>query len=129
MSADDLRGLYGLANTLLFPSEREGFGIPVLEAGIMGLLVVISDIPSLRELGGMETVYIYPDERAEDVACRIVRAFDRSSQLTFRRKIISTYSWDALFENKILPAVSRPESIWRRKRNRTDSAPRRDRKA
>ena len=118
VSNADLRALYGISNTLLFPSEREGFGIPVLEAGIMGLLVVISDIPALREIGGMETVYIYPDERAEDVACRMVRAFDRSAQLVFRKKIISTYSWDALFENKILPAVFSPEQLWKNRRTR-----------
>ncbi|MDP6524154.1 MAG: glycosyltransferase family 4 protein [Kiritimatiellia bacterium] len=116
VSNEDLRGLYGISNTLLFPSEREGFGIPVLEAGIMGLLVVISDIPALREIGGMETVYIYPDERAEDVACRMVRAFDRSAQLVFRKKIISTYSWDALFDQKILPAVFEPEQLWKKRR-------------
>lgn len=115
VSDDDLRGMYSSSNVLLFPSEREGFGIPVLEAGIMGLLVVISDIPALREIGGMETVYIYPDERVEDVACRIVRAFDRSPQLMFRRKIVSTYSWDALFAKRILPAITNPRTIWKAK--------------
>ncbi|MBL7116106.1 MAG: glycosyltransferase family 4 protein [Kiritimatiellae bacterium] len=119
ISDDDLRALYAVSNTLLFPSEREGFGIPVLEAGIMGLLVVISDIPALRELGGMETVYIYPDERAEDVACRMVRAFDRSPQLVFKRKIISTYSWEALFTNKILPAIDDPSSLWKSRKIET----------
>lgn len=118
VSNEDLRALYGISNTLLFPSEREGFGIPVLEAGIMGLLVVISDIPALREIGGMETVYIYPDERAEDVACRMVRAFDRSAQLVFRKKIISTYSWDALFDQKILPAVFEPEELWKNRKTK-----------
>jgi len=116
VSNDDLRGLYGVSNMLLFPSEREGFGIPVLEAAITGLLVVVSDIPALRELGGKDTVYIYPKDSAETVACRILRGFNRSPRLVFRKKIIATYSWDAVFNEKILPAVVKPQSVWKKRK-------------
>jgi glycosyltransferase involved in cell wall biosynthesis len=115
VSNEDMRGLYGVSNVLLFPSEREGFGIPVLEAGIYGLLVVISDIPSLRELGGRDTVYIYPNESADTVACRVVRAFGRSPRLVFKRRVIANYSWDAVFADKIRPAVLHPNAVWKRR--------------
>ncbi len=39
---------YRLADALLLPSLEEGFGIPVLEAGLAGLPVFCSDIPPLR---------------------------------------------------------------------------------
>ena len=116
VSNDDMRGLYGVSDILLFPSEREGFGIPVLEAGISGLLVVISDIPALRELGGRDTVYIYPGEDPGAVACRILRGFNRSPRLLFRKKIITNYSWDAIFADTILPAVVKPKSLWKAKK-------------
>jgi glycosyltransferase-like protein len=41
--------LYRAADLLAFPSEREGFGLVVLEAQAAGLPAVVSDLPVLRE--------------------------------------------------------------------------------
>ena len=41
--------LYRAADAFAFPSEREGFGLVVLEAQAAGLPVVASDLPVLRE--------------------------------------------------------------------------------
>lgn len=41
--------LFRAADLLAFPSEREGFGLVVLEAGAAGLPCVVSDLPVLRE--------------------------------------------------------------------------------
>ncbi len=48
----DLPALYRGASCLLFPSQWEGFGFPVLEAMACGTPVAASDIPVLREVGG-----------------------------------------------------------------------------
>lgn len=109
----DLRGLYGLSDTLLFPSEREGFGIPVLEAGMMGLLVIVRNIPVMRELGCKDTVYIRNGEDLSSVAKRAVRAFERSPRLVYKKTVISSYSWNAVFADKILPAVRDPGRLWK----------------
>jgi glycosyltransferase involved in cell wall biosynthesis len=47
---DDLPALYAQARGFIFPSHREGFGLPVLEAMAVGTPVIISDDPALREL-------------------------------------------------------------------------------
>jgi len=49
--------LYRQAALVLLPSEAEGFGIPMIEALACGKLVLASDIPSLREVGGDAAVY------------------------------------------------------------------------
>ncbi len=45
----DMPALYRAADAFAFPSEREGFGLVVLEAQASGLPVVTSDLPVLRE--------------------------------------------------------------------------------
>ncbi|MBN1557140.1 MAG: glycosyltransferase family 4 protein [Lentisphaerae bacterium] len=109
---DALRGLFAVSNLLLFPSEREGFGIPVLEAGLARLLVVVSDIPAFREVGGRDAVYFRPRDAADKTAQRILRAFDADKRLTFRNRILSHYAWESVFENRILPAIVNPEAVW-----------------
>ncbi|HSL75158.1 MAG TPA: glycosyltransferase family 1 protein [Ilumatobacteraceae bacterium] len=45
-------GLIALADALVFPSEYEGFGAPVVEAMALGTPVVCSDQPALAEVVG-----------------------------------------------------------------------------
>src|SRR5439155_11778632 len=52
LSWDQVAAVYRRADVLLLTSEREGFGLPVLEALACGTPVVASDIPALRQTGG-----------------------------------------------------------------------------
>jgi glycosyltransferase involved in cell wall biosynthesis len=52
-----LAAVYRRASLVLLPSEREGFGLPVVEAMACGTLVIASDIPALREVGGEAATY------------------------------------------------------------------------
>jgi len=46
---EEMPALFRGADLLAFPSEREGFGLVVLEAQAAGLPAVVSDLPVLRE--------------------------------------------------------------------------------
>ena len=52
-----LAAIYRRSALLLMPSEREGFGLPIVEALACGTAVVASDIPALREVGADAVSY------------------------------------------------------------------------
>lgn len=52
-----LAAVYRRAALTLLPSEREGFGLPLVESLACGTPMVASDIPVLRELGGEAVAY------------------------------------------------------------------------
>jgi glycosyltransferase involved in cell wall biosynthesis len=57
LSRPVLAAVYRRAALVLQPSEREGFGLPVVEALACGAPVVASDLDVLREVGGEAAVY------------------------------------------------------------------------
>lgn len=59
-----LAALYRRASVVVLPSDREGFGLPVVEAMACGTAVIASDIPALREVGGSAALYCPPGDIA-----------------------------------------------------------------
>ncbi|HXG55006.1 MAG TPA: glycosyltransferase family 1 protein [Vicinamibacterales bacterium] len=59
-----LASVYRHSVVTLLPSEREGFGLPVLESLACGTPVIASDIDALREVGGPAATYCGPDDVA-----------------------------------------------------------------
>ena len=53
----ELAAVYRRAALVLQTSDREGFGLPVAEALACGTAVIASDLPALREAGGIAATY------------------------------------------------------------------------
>ena len=60
VSDQQLSELYSRALLFVFPSEYEGFGIPVLESMVCGCPVVLSDASSFPEVAGDAGAYFDP---------------------------------------------------------------------
>jgi glycosyltransferase involved in cell wall biosynthesis len=60
VSEAELRDAYAGAVALVYPSEYEGFGLPVLEAMASGTLVATSNVSSMPEVGGNVAFYFDP---------------------------------------------------------------------
>jgi len=91
------QALLSEAAIFLFPSEYEGFGLPVLEAMACGTPVITSNISSLPEVGGDAVIYVTP-KHAEMLAFEIENLLSSDS---LRNNLIkkglnqaSTFSWD-----------------------------------
>ncbi len=69
LSEQELAAVYQRAVLVLLPSEAEGFGLPVVEALACGAPVLASDLPALREVGGMAAEYAPTVDVADWVAC------------------------------------------------------------
>ncbi len=62
----ELNSLYRNALALVFPSQKEGFGIPVLEAQYHGCPVICTAIPPLKETAGDGALFI-PGNSVADI--------------------------------------------------------------
>jgi glycosyltransferase involved in cell wall biosynthesis len=60
LSDGPLRDLYCGATALVYPSLREGFGLPVIEAMSCGTPVIASRATAIPEAGGEAAIYIDP---------------------------------------------------------------------
>jgi glycosyltransferase involved in cell wall biosynthesis len=72
VDAAQLEGLYREASCLVFPSRREGFGLPVLEAMGRGLPVVCARASAIPEVAGDAALYFDP-ENSEELANAVGR--------------------------------------------------------
>lgn len=95
------RDLYALADALLFPSTREGFGIPVLEAGLARLPIFCADIPVFRESANDNAVFFPLEDSPTDIAGRIADFLLNDSRYALKHRVLTAYSWERIFEEHI----------------------------
>lgn len=88
---DHLAPLYSGARLFVFPSIYEGFGIPVLEAISCGCKVIASDIPEIREAGGVNCRYVEPTKL--ELKEGILRELKNTARLSNDVDILRRNSW------------------------------------
>ena len=94
---DVLRAIYERCDLLLLTSDREGYGLPVLEAFAAGKPVVASDIPALRESSGGLATLVPADSLHDWVAAieQVLSAGDPTGALAAERRAhAAARTWD-----------------------------------
>ena len=97
LDPDVLHAVYDRCSVLLLPSDREGFGLPVLEAFAAGRPAVVSDIPALREVSGGLARWVAPDDVRGWVAAiqQALQPHDAAAGEYARRAHAAALTWDA----------------------------------
>jgi glycosyltransferase involved in cell wall biosynthesis len=92
----DLEGLYRLASCFAFPSLREGFGLPVLEAMRRGVPVACSNSPPLPEVAGKAALF-FDGRRPVEIADAVSRLLEDRALATdladWGRERAGLFSW------------------------------------
>jgi glycosyltransferase involved in cell wall biosynthesis len=105
LSDAQISDLYRAADALLLTSQEEGFGLPVIEAGLTRLVIFTSDLAPLRALGGEWAHYFALDEDPAAVADRLSACLAQDSAYQLRAHIRTNYSWDAIYTHQIAPLL------------------------
>jgi glycosyltransferase involved in cell wall biosynthesis len=102
---DVVADLFRVSDLMFMPSHREGFGMPVLEAGLVGMPVVCTRIPAAEEIGAGDVTIIDTNQEPSHVAEQILSWADASPVHQLRRRVRQNYTWQAIFRRDIRPLL------------------------
>ncbi len=102
-SREMLKDFYQISDMVFFPSRQEGFGLPLLEAGLLKLPIVCSDISPFREIGQEDVMYFGLDDPPEDIARKIMQFLSSFAPGRMFRKVMREYVLDNIYREKMLP--------------------------
>lgn len=104
--------LFRVSDVVFIPSLREGFGMPVLEAGLCGIPVVSADnVPASLEIGKQDVSMFSADLDPQDMALKILSLVNRNPISHLRRRLRKGYTWQALFQRAIEPILIEEKSF------------------
>lgn len=94
VSGEILNYIYNACDVLLFPTLEEGFGYPLVEAFSVGLPVVSSDIPVIRETARNSALLVNPNS-VEELARGVMEAIEMKDELIKKGyERATSYSFD-----------------------------------
>lgn len=105
ISDNELSALYKYSKFFIFPSKSEGFGIPGLEAMVMGTPVISSNAGPMPEIYGQAAIYFDP-EKVEDLI-RVINSLlsnyqsERTKLLRLGKLQVKKYSWSKMAEETL----------------------------
>lgn len=102
---ESVADFYTLADAVLLTSREEGFGLPILEAGLARLPVFAYTLPPLAELGGTD-VFLFPErEGPEALAAAIARFLEADPSARLRRRVRRRFAWASLIRERVIPLL------------------------
>ncbi|MEK7184052.1 MAG: glycosyltransferase family 4 protein [Patescibacteria group bacterium] len=98
--------LFVIADFLLIPSKIEGFGMPLIEAGIARVSIFASDIAPFREIGKNDISYFSLSDKPAKIAKTVIDTLEENPTSRLYHRVMHDYSFITIFEKHVLPLVS-----------------------
>lgn len=105
LSDEVIADLYRAADALFMPSSQEGFGIPLLEAGLLRLPIFCSRLEPFVQVTGDKPHYFELSDTPAAIARLIRQELNHNRQFELRRAVIESYTWESIFDKAIEPLV------------------------
>jgi glycosyltransferase involved in cell wall biosynthesis len=103
---DVVGDLYRISDLMIMPSHREGFGMPVLEAGLVGIPALCTpNVPAAIEIGNEDIILFDASESPDILANQIISWMKTNPQFCFKRRVREKFTWDAIFKRQISPLL------------------------
>ena len=93
-----------MADLLLMTSKDEGFGLPLLEAGMIKLPIACSEIPPFLEIG-TDVCFFRLEDPPLFSAGRIIEYLGRTTTHRMFRKVMRNHVFDVVCKREILPFI------------------------
>jgi glycosyltransferase involved in cell wall biosynthesis len=97
-----IRDLYLMADLLLMTSKNEGFGLPLLEAGMIKLPIACSDISPFKEVG-KDVCFFHLDDPPLSIAGCIMEYLGRTNTHKMFRNVMQKYIMEVVCKQELLP--------------------------
>ncbi|MFC2026039.1 glycosyltransferase family 4 protein [Chloroflexota bacterium] len=97
--------LFRVSDILFMPSHREGFGMPILEAGLAGLPIMSAHIPASTEIARADALIFDLDQDPKTSAYQIIQILDNNAISRFRRRVRLGFTWQGIFNRDISPLL------------------------
>lgn len=97
-----IRDLYLIADLLMMTSIDEGFGLPLLEAGMAKLPIACTNLPIFKEIC-TDVCFIRAEDPPLYSAGRIMEHLARTGPHRMFRNVMRNYVWDAICQTELLP--------------------------
>ncbi len=109
MTADRIaiRDLYLISDILFLPSIQEGFGIPIIEAGMIRLPVFCSAIPPFKNIGGNNVYYFNLDDPPDEIADKIIRIISTLKPQRLYKYVTNNLVWDNIYITMLKPLLEK----------------------
>jgi glycosyltransferase involved in cell wall biosynthesis len=102
-SREVVRDVYTLVDAVFLPSRYEGASLPLLEAGLLRLPAICSDIEVFQEVAGKGNALFVPlKERPEVIAARIVEFVRSIPTAGLYRRVLRDSVWDTTANRRFL---------------------------
>ena len=103
-----LGSLYAISDALFFPSQQEGFGLPLLESAAFRLPAFCPDIEPLRSLPG--AICFPQDMPTDELALWVIRQLEARDTISARNRLVKSFRWESVYRNFLAPLLEQPQT-------------------